>query len=158
MLIETHLLVVGDGPAALVVAKAAAGLGLPCLLLGHEFTGGDERVALDDAAIADLVTHGLLDVLRPHLDGPPVSIAVFDFEATIKHHCVADLNITVYDRMTLLDVVSDHSGLRGVITDGRSRWPVAADAFVDASSLPGDLNRAVTAGIALACRLAASAT
>ena len=87
MLIETPLLVVGGGPAALVVAKAAAGLGLACLLLGHEITGGDERVVLDDVAIAELDRHGLFDVLRPHLDGRPV----IDRRRRLRRHRQASL-------------------------------------------------------------------
>ena len=44
MLVDTPLLVVGKGPAALVVAKVAAAYGLACLLVGHEPTGGDVAV------------------------------------------------------------------------------------------------------------------
>ena len=71
MLIDTPLLVVGRGPAALVVAKVAAGYGLACLLVGHEVTGGDSAVALDAGAVATLERHGVLDILRPYLDNRP---------------------------------------------------------------------------------------
>src|SRR3954452_3275016 len=103
MLIETPLLVVGQGPAPLVVAKIAAGWGLPCLLVGHEVTGGDTPVALDADAVAALTPHGALDVLRPYLDAvDPPTISPRVFEEVLKHHCVADFNVTVYDRMTVV--------------------------------------------------------
>ena len=56
------------GPAALVVAKLAAGRGVPCLLAGHEVIGDDTPTELDDAAVDVLTRHGVLDVLRPYLD------------------------------------------------------------------------------------------
>ena len=43
MRVDTPLLVVGSGPAALVVAKVAGGRGQPCLLAGYE-------VVVDDVA------------------------------------------------------------------------------------------------------------
>jgi hypothetical protein len=145
--IDTPLLVVGRGPAALVVAKVAAGCGTPCLLAGHEVTGDDEPVPLGPEAVATLERHGLLDVLRPYLTATdPVTIAGRDFEAVVKHHCVADLNVTVYDEMSVVDRVADGRGVRGVLTDGTSRWEVRADQFVDATTLPGTLPEAITAG------------
>ena len=62
------------------------------------------------------------------------------FEQVLKHHCVADMNVTVYDGMELVERVTVEpatgDGVRGVLTDGRSRWDVSADAFVDAAELP----------------------
>jgi hypothetical protein len=151
MVIDTPLLVVGHGPAALVVAKVAAGCGLACLLVGHEIVGNDEPVALDAAAAAELERHGLIDVLRPYLTGvDPPTMTGRAFEEVIKHHCVADLNVTVYDQMAVVDRRSTGRGVSGVLTDGTSRWDVRADAFVDASGLPTALSPAITAGGAAA--------
>ena len=149
MRIDTPLLVIGRGPAALVVAKVAAAYGLPCLLAGHETTGADDDVALAPDAVAVLQRHGLIDVLRPYLRrSDPPAIAPRAFEEVIKHHCVADLNVTVYDQMAVVERTPVGPGLRGVLTDGTSRWDVSADLFVDATLLPADLSAAITAGAA----------
>jgi hypothetical protein len=151
MLIETPLLVVGTGPAALVVAKVAAGWGLPCMLVGHEVISGDTPVPLEADAVADLTPHGVLDILRPYIQAvDPPTISPRDFEDVLKHHCVADLNVTVYDRMTAVEREINGRGLRAVLTDGKSRWDVVADVFVDASALPSNLSAAITAGAATA--------
>ena len=151
MRIDTPLLVIGRGPAALVVAKVAAAYGLPCLLAGHESTGADEHVALDPDAVAALERHGLIDVLRPYLGGgDPPTIAPLAFEEVIKHHCVADLNVTVYDEVAVVDRVPTGRGIEGVLTDGTSRWDLGADQFVDAGALPTELSGAITAGAAAA--------
>ncbi len=96
--------------------------------------------------------HGLVDILRPYLDAAR-SVdhrADRDFEEVIKHHCVADLNVTVYDEVAVIERVTDGSVLRGVLTDGTSRWELAADQFVDADLLPTALSDAITAGAAAA--------
>jgi hypothetical protein len=149
MRIDTPLLVVGRGPPALVVAKLAGGYGLPCLLAGHEVVGGDVPVALDADAVVVLERHGLLDVLRPYLTAlDPVAIAPRAFEEVVKHHCVADPNVTVYDDVEVIERVAVGAGLRGVLTDGRARWELLADRFVDAELLPGALPAAITAAAA----------
>jgi hypothetical protein len=151
MLIDTPLLVVGRGPAALVVAKVAAAYGLPCLLVGHETTGSDQQVALAADAVEALERHGLIDILRPYLGGgDPVTVAPLAFEDVIKHHCVADLNVTVYDQVEVVERVPSGGGIDGVLTDGTSRWSLHADQFVDAAVLPTDLSAAITAGAAAA--------
>lgn len=151
MLIDTPLLVVGRGPAALVVAKVAAGCGLACLLVGHEATGDDRGVALTPEAVAALEHHGVLDILRPYLEAlDPPTIAPAAFEEVVKHHCVADLNATVYDQMEVIERVAAGTGVRAVLTDGTSRWDVRADVFVDADLLPAELSSAITAGTAAA--------
>ena len=151
MLIDTPLLVVGRGPAALVVAKVAAGCGLACLLVGHEGTGDEQSVVLAPDAVAELERHGVLDILRPYLVAlDPPTIAPAAFEEVVKHHCVADLNATVYDQMDVIERVPDGSGVRGVLTDGTSRWELRADVFVDADRLPAELSSAITAGTAAA--------
>jgi len=151
MRIDTPLLVVGHGPAALVIAKVVAGCGTPCLLAGHVVTGGDDPVPLGPDAVAALERHGLLDVLRPYLTATdPVTIAPRDFEEVVKHHCVADLNVTVYDEVAVVERVAAGPGLHGVLTDGRSRWDLDADRFVDADGLPRALPEAITAGAATA--------
>jgi hypothetical protein len=153
MLIDTPLLVVGHGPAALVVAKVAGACGLACVLVGHDGASGDddEPIAIDAPALAALEGHGLVDVLRPYLTGTdPPAITTRAFEEVIKHHCVADLNVTVYDQMTVVDRQPVGPGVTGVLTDGRSRWDVRADVFVDADQLPATLPAAITAGEAAA--------
>lgn len=149
--IDTPLLVLGRGPAALVAAKVAGSCGQPCLLVGHEFTGGPEPVVLDAAATAALEEHRLVDVLRPHLAAiDPLTIAPDELEAVLKQHCVADLNVGVYDRMELLDPVIDGRGVSGILTDGRSRWELHADTWIDADSLAAALPAAITDGTSAA--------
>jgi hypothetical protein len=153
--IDTPLLVVGHGPAALVVAKLAAGRGVPCLLAGHEALDDDTPTALDDAAVDVLVRHGVFDVLRPHLTATaPATIAPSEFEAVVKHHCVADLNVTVYDQVDVVQRDLSDDGGRAVLTDGTSRWELHADHFVDAGLLPSALSAAIVAGAAAVERLA----
>lgn len=146
--IDTPLLVVGRGPAALVVAKVAAGAGLPCLLAGHEVLGDDVPVPLDADAVATLERHGLVDVLRPSFIAlDPLTIAQREFEEVVKHHCVADLNVVVYDEVEVIErAPTTGAGLRGVLTDGISRWELSADQFIDADLLPADLCAAIVAG------------
>jgi len=153
MVIDTPLLVVGRGPAALVVAKVASGWGLSSLVAGHEPSGGADPVLLDAEAVAVLSPHGVFDVLRPYLSSvEPPTISPLVFEQVLKHHCVADMNVTVYDGMQLVDRVDAASGagIRGVLTDGRSRWQLTADAFVDAAELPADLPAAIPAAARVA--------
>jgi hypothetical protein len=146
VLIDTPLLVVGEGPAPLLVAKLASGRGLSSLVAGHRILGGEYPAELDQQAVDILTPHGLFDVLRPYLvNHDPVAIAPAAFEEVLKHHCVADMNTTVYDGMELVDADTEGGGVRGVLTDGRSRWDVRADAFVDTSALPSDLQGAVVA-------------
>lgn len=152
MNIDTALLVVGHGPGALLVGKLASGRGLGSVIAGHVITGGDEPEPLDDVAVAVLTPHGVFDVLRPYLASHhPVSISPAAFEEVLKHHCVADMNTTVYDGLELVEAQpTPEGGVTGVLTDGRSRWPVRADAYVDASSLPRELSAAVAAASELA--------
>jgi hypothetical protein len=151
MLIDTPLLVVGRGPAALVVAKVAGGWGLACVLVGHESIGDDDPVVVDAAAMADLERNGLIDVLRPYfVTMNPPAMAPSAFEEVIKHHCVADLNVTVYDQMAVIDRRLLDRGMTGVLTDGTSRWDVRADAFVAGDALPSELSAAISAGVAAA--------
>lgn len=150
--INTALLVVGEGPGALLVGKLASGRGLGSVIAGHRITGGDEPEPLDEVAVAILTPHGVFDVLRPYLASHhPVSITPAAFEEVLKHHCVADMNTTVYDGLELVEAQrTAEGGVTGVLTDGRSRWPVQADAFVDAATLPRGLSAAVAAAAELA--------
>ncbi|MCU1502467.1 MAG: hypothetical protein JWM12_1821 [Ilumatobacteraceae bacterium] len=151
MRIETPLLVVGRSPAAVVVAKVAAWAGLPCLLAGHEVSSDDAPVPLDAAAVEQLERHGLVDVLRPYFtSADPLTIGGRTFEDVIKHHCVADLNVVVYDEVTVIERVAVGRGVRGVLTDGASRWELSADLFVDADLLASALSHAITSGAAVA--------
>jgi len=149
--IDVPLLVLGRGAAALVVAKVAARHRLPCLLAGHVIAGDDVPRPLTPAAVAALERHGLVDVLRPHVTAlDPLTIAADAFEAVIKHHCVADLNVTVYDGVTVVERAPAGSGTRGILTDGTNRWELRADCVVDADLLPTPLSDAIVAGAASA--------
>ncbi|MFN0089602.1 MAG: hypothetical protein ACKVWR_04925 [Acidimicrobiales bacterium] len=155
--IDTPLLVVGPGPGALVVAKVAGGWGLPTLLVGHRSLGREEPVELSADAIAVLTPHGVLEVMRPYLaaQSPPM-IAPAVFEEGLKHHCVVDMNVTVYDGMDLVDAQPEGEGVTGVLTDGKIRWPLRAEVFVDAAGLPSELSAAIVAGGAVADRVLAA--
>ena len=147
MRVDTPLLVVGRGPAALVVAKVAGACGQPCLLAGSEVSADDSPVVLTPDAVAVLEAHGLVDVLRPALHGlDPLTISPLVFTEIVKQHCVADVNVGVYDGVEVVDRVVDGRGVRGVLTDGTSRWELQADVFVDADGLPATLSEAITAG------------
>ena len=149
--VDTPLLVQGRGPAALVAAKVAGACGQPCLLVGHEVTSGDTPVELDAAATTVLEEHGLLDVLRPYLlASDPLTVVPSDFERVVKQHCVADLNVGVYDRFEIVDRVIDGRTLCGLLTDGTSRWQLTADACIDADALARSLPAAITHGAAAA--------
>lgn len=157
MQIDTSLLVIGSGPGALLVGKLASGRGLGSVIAGHEITApepgaSEEPAPLSDEAVAILTPHGVFDVLRPYLASHhPVAIEPAVFEEVLKHHCVADMNTTVYDGLQLVEAEpTDGGGVRGVLTDGRSRWPVTADAFVDAATLPSDPSGAVVAAAEVA--------
>src|SRR5687768_4057420 len=99
--IHTPLLVVGGGPAALVAAKVASGWGRPCLLVGHHPHDDPGPTVLDPRSESILERHGVLGVLRPHATAQdPFTITGLVFEQALKHHCVADTLITVYDGMS----------------------------------------------------------
>ena len=125
MRVETPLLVLGRGPAALVAAKVAGAYGQPCLLVGHEITSGDVPVELDRTAIDVLEEYGLIDVLRPHLLAVrPPAVVPCEFER----------------------------GLRGALSDGRSRWELVADTWIDAGALAATLPAAIPQGAAAVVR------
>ena len=108
-------------------------------------------VALGSDAAAVLEEHALLDVLRPHLHTlDPLAISPEAFEAVVKQHCVADLNVTVYDDVAVVDRVTRGRGLRAVLTSGATRWQLDADVVIDGSDLPTSLPEAIIAGAAAA--------
>jgi hypothetical protein len=154
--IDTPLLVTGRGPAVLVAAKSVSAAGLPCVVAGHRPSQRSGPVELDDESIAILTPHGVLDVLRPYASNQdPFTIAPTLFEAGLKHHCVADMLITVLDDLRLVDPVptADGQGVRGVLSDGRARWELRADAFLDVTARwqdagDLDLNDAIHRGAA----------
>ncbi len=142
--IEIPLLIVGSGPAALVIAKVVSGRGLPSLVVGHQATDNAEPVVLDSESIEILEPHGVLSVLRPYATAQdPFTITPLAFENALKHHCVADMLVTVYDRMHIDEADMSNGGLQGGLTDGNTTWGIYADAFVDVSEFSVDLNTAV---------------
>ena len=67
------------------------------------------------------------------------------------------MNTTMYDGLRLVDeTYEEGGGVRGVLTDGKARWDVHADAFVDADALPRDLDAAIPAGAEAALNALAS--
>ena len=158
--IDTPLLIAGQGPASLVVAKLVSGHGLPSLIVDHEPFEAQEPVVLDDDSLAVLEPHGVLGVLRPYATvQDPFTIQPLLFEQGLKHHCVVDMLVTVFDQMTPTGLQPEGTGLLGALSDGDGdgRWEVRADAFFDASEhrgyQPGELNEAIHAGAAFADRL-----
>lgn len=145
--IDTPLVIVGGGPAALVAAKIASGSGLTSLIAGYAMVGGEESAELDESSIQLLEPHGVLGILTPYASSTdPFAIAPRLFEEVLKHHCVVDMNVTVYDEMELIDITPNGEGVTAIMTDGRSRWDVQADAFLDAGGFPVDPNGAIHAG------------
>ena len=111
----------------------------------------DSHVELSGPAIAVLERHGLIDVLRPHvIASDPLTIAPSEFEHVLKQHCVADLNVAVYDRVEVVERTVSGRSLRGVLTDGTSRWDLVADTWIDADALPVSLPAAIIDGAAAA--------
>lgn len=157
--IETPLLIVGHGPASLVAAKVASGAGLACMIVGHQAVEPSNPVELDEESLAILDPHGVLGVLRPYASShQPFTIAPELFENGLKHHCVADMLITVYDNMTISDSNTTDSattalGMTAVLTDGATSWPLVADHFLDTSSLPLGLNEAIHAAATFVAQL-----
>ncbi len=150
MQVFTPLLIVGGGPGAVAAAEIASGYRLPSLLVGHLAGQGpdpERPIPLDAAAIEVLRPHGVLDVLRPYLAvADPPTLSPHVFEDVLKQHCVADMNVTVYDAMTVLDRRPAEDGsVHGVLTDGRSRWELVANAIIDTADFPDGLADAVRA-------------
>jgi hypothetical protein len=153
--IDIPVLVVGHGPAPLTVAKMLSGRGVPCLLAGHRVGRETVPTPLGPAAVEVLKDYGLLDILYPYLDrnGASVTISPDIYENVVKHHCVADVNVTVYDEVTIVDRFAGPSGVEAVMTHGRSRWEVHASQLVDGSDLPASLPEAIVTAADLVNRL-----
>jgi len=149
--IDTPLLIVGGGPAALIIGTVVAGYSLGSLIVGHESLNSDEAVELDDKAIELLKPHGVINVLRPYATSTePFVITAALFEKVLKHHCVVNMNITLYDGMELLDLAPDGDGANCTISDGQTKWAIKADRLVDTTKLSIDLNGAIKEGAAIA--------
>ena len=149
--IDTPLLIVGGGPAALIVGTVASGYSLSSLIVGHESKDSDEMFGLDDKAIALLKPHGVINVLRPYAESyEPFVITASLFEKVLKHHCVVNMNITLYDGMELLDLSPDGDGAKATMSDGETQWLIRADHLVDTSNMPTSPNAATREGAAIA--------
>ncbi len=147
MRIDTPLLITGGGPAALVAARVASGSGLQSLVVWAETRDRDDApVVLGPAVRAILTPHGVLDVLRPYLAATdPPAIAPSLFEGVLKHHCVVDMNITVYEGMEWT-AAAGRPGAGGVLELGATRIEVVADAQIDTATHPAELEGAIVAG------------
>ncbi|MFV0260263.1 MAG: hypothetical protein ACK5PP_17650 [Acidimicrobiales bacterium] len=162
-MITTPLLVIGSGPVAVVAAEVASAVGVASVLAGEPSGAAaddavgplDERpVALTPEAEQILRGTGLLGVLGPHLPaGPPADGAAERLWVTpaslfriLRRHCVADLMVTVYDGMSVGDLVpGSDGGFEATLTDGVSAWTVRAASVIDAGALPQELNAGVVA-------------
>ncbi len=153
--IDVPVLVVGQGPAPLTVAKMLSGRGVPCLLAGHTVLPEAAPAALGSSALDVLKAYGLLDILHPYLErnGASVTISPDVYESVVKHHCVADVNVIVYDEVAIVDCVSGPSGVEAVMTHERSWWEVRAAQLVDGSDLPTSLPDAIVTAADLVDRL-----
>lgn len=157
-IIDTPLLIVGGGPAALVLAQLAGGASLGSLVVGHRSRGQGETVELSAEAVALLQPHGVINVLLPYAERTePMVIDSALFEQVLKHHCVVSMNITVYDGFDVSNLVSKSSGVSATISDGRSQWQVEADRMVNTARLPVELNAAICEGAAFARRITGQA-
>ena len=138
----------------MVAAKVVSGHGLPCLVAGHKSLEDASPVELDQKSLAILEPHGVLSVLRPYATSQePFTITSLAFENGLKHHCVADMLVTVFDNMSLEDAVAYGDGVRGKLTDGLKIWDLEADAFLDVNALSSDLNGAIHDGATFGERL-----
>jgi len=149
--IDTPLLIIGGGIAALLVGQMVSDASLSSLIVGHNAFSGDEAVELDQDSIALLRPHGILNVLNPYaVSQEPLTISQVVFEKVLKHHCVVNMNITVYDDMEIQGLTTEGEGASATLSDGKTQWQVHADRFIDTSELATDLNGAIKAGAALA--------
>ena len=57
--------------------------------------------------------------------------------------------------MSLIETIPDGVAITGVLTDGRSRWPIRADTFLDVSHMSTNLNAAIHEAAAFATELRA---
>jgi 2-polyprenyl-6-methoxyphenol hydroxylase-like FAD-dependent oxidoreductase len=147
------VLIVGGGPGALAAAEIASGYRLASLVIGHESGKGpdpDIPVSLDARAVQALDHHGVLEVLRPYLyQAEPPTVSAHVFEDVLRQHCAADLNVTLYDTVELTTLTASSvdggisSGCQAVLTSGRSRWDLSADALIDTSGYPANLSDVV---------------
>lgn len=144
MIIETPLLIIGHGPAALVAAKVLSGSGLTSLVAGHAPREDTTPVELDPESLAILEPHGVLGVLRPYASTQePFTIAPLLFEQGLKHHCVADMLITVYDDMTFTPADDGGAAVTGRLDGAGGSWEVEAHALLDVTAYPCDLNGSI---------------
>ena len=152
--IDTPLLIVGGGPAALIVGTVAAGYSLSSLIVGHQSTDSDVTVELDEEAVALLKPHGVINVLKPYaMSTEPFAITAALFEKVLKHHCVVNMNITLYDGMDLTNLKREDNGTTCTISDGHTEWAVKADRLVDTAIMPTDLNAAIKEGATIASNI-----
>ena len=161
---DSPLLIIGAGPAALVAAKVASGAGLASLLVGDVPRVGQvadpvsvelgDPVELNERSIAILERDGVLGVLRPYAASQdPFAIASPLFCDGLKHHCVADMLITVFDGMALSGSVGEVAGggaIQAAFDDGRRTWDITADACFDATDESEGLNQAIAFGATFA--------
>ena len=146
----------------MIVAKVVSAASMGSLVIGHQALNDGQIVELSDASLEVLKPQGVINILRPYANCiSPFSIAADKFEQVLKHHCVVNMNITVYDGMTIsLPVTSPISSLshtdQGVavkLMDAHSEWSVNADRMVNTANLPQDLNGAIVEGAAIAGKI-----
>lgn len=116
------------------------------MIAGHSSSQDQTAVLLSKGAVNILSPHGLFDVLRPYLlSHDPVHISRAAFEQVLKHHCVADMNTTVYDNFSFTPIRNDiEARWSGIISDGTSSWDICADAWIDTAKISADLQTAIS--------------
>ena len=156
--IDTPLLIVGGGPAALIAGTVASGYSMGSLIVGHEPVCPEEPVRLEAEVLEILKPHGVINVLLPYADSTePVVIKASVFEQVLKHHCVVNMNITLYDVMLVSDLCCGKKRANATISDGLTQWSVKADRLLNTAHLPIELNGAIREGARLAKSLIAAA-
>lgn len=154
--IDTPLLITGGGVGALIVGQITSGASLGSLIVGHRCQvhadNADAQLEeLDAKSTAILQPHGVLNVLIPYaVSAEPLVIDRTVFEKVLKHHCVVNMNITVYDDMKISNLVIDGETATAVLSDDKHHWTLRADRVAETSTLSANLNNAIQQGAALA--------
>ena len=152
MLLETPLLIIGQGAAGLAAAQIASAYRLPTLVAGQIPTvDADEvAVALRAEAAEALRLNGVLGALRPFLFSvEPPSVSPEAFTYALELICSADFNVSIHGGVEVAGLTAagstEASPFRAVLVGGSVRHEVQADAVIDTTTLSGDLSDAIVA-------------
>lgn len=156
--LRIDVLVLGDGPGPVLAAQMLATRGIRCLLADHAPADDSRPVRLTEASLATLEANGLLGAVRRCATaGSPLAISPAALGGLVMRHCVADVCVTVYDRLRPSAVAVDGDGaVVAILTDDRRSWDVQAAELLDARSWPADPEGAIAAAGEAVARLLAS--